>query len=257
MDELQATNAQLVADMKRIVSSLSELVQTMPVPSASSSGDDDRPAAAPAAEPTPDSVACQVRHPGALCCTKTTTRQSPDGQSVTITLETVAKLSSDSSAQRALGAEALATLAAQAVLGTASSLCRAKTAEAQGHVHPHEAVQQHAALRAILADGDILSAQRNAVSEFGHESFLLVVRRRVWQSCPFPSCPGRSPAACECCQTSGLRAPLLLPPTLPRPPPCSCATPSRASGCAPCSSRGPPGMEGAGTGPPSSGWRTS
>ena len=186
VEQLQATNEQLVADMKRIVSSLSELVQTMPAASLSaSSGDDDQPGssgrgtAASAAvierEPPPDSVACQVRHPGALCCTKTTTRPSADGRSVTITLETVAKLSSDSSAQRALGTDDLATLAAQAVLGTASSLCRAKTAEAQGLVHPQEAVQQHAALRAILADGEVLSAQRNATSEFGHESFLLTV----------------------------------------------------------------------------------
>lgn len=47
----------------------------------------------------------------------------------------------------------------------------------QAHVHPAQRLQQHAELVRILNHGNVLAAERNRPSQFGHESYILVVRR--------------------------------------------------------------------------------
>jgi hypothetical protein len=69
------------------------------------------------------------------------------------------------------------TLASQALHGAAMEFWRSQSQATQGRVHPREHLQQHAELCRILGEGEIISADRNTPSEFGHESYMVQVRQ--------------------------------------------------------------------------------
>lgn len=74
-----------------------------------------------------------------------------------------------------LGTEELGALASQALVAAASDHAHAEALRTQGHAYPEEQLQRHAEVTRILSEGRIISAARNKPSQFGHESFCMVV----------------------------------------------------------------------------------
>jgi hypothetical protein len=153
---------------------------------------------------------CVLQHPGALCCTTITESVDVEAGSATWTIQTTARWASSAggradegghlvrkavrelpcrifvprSCRRAcdggladsLGVEELGVLAAQALTAAAVENARVQAQLTQSHAHPEQHLQRHDEVTRILAEGHIVSAQRNKPSQFGHESFCLEVR---------------------------------------------------------------------------------
>jgi len=132
------------------------------------------PQAPPAHSSSKTTSSCVVQHPGALCCTTTEIHQAPDGDSVTIRVETTARATENAAASGAVGGDALIVLANQALVGATVEQLRASSRGVREHPLGLDAEIIHKELCRILGRGAIVNAARNPVtSQFGHESFVV------------------------------------------------------------------------------------
>ena len=202
ISDLQGANSQLQAEMDRLVVGLADLLHNIKHTSksdkallaamqptlnrpATTNGSSTIPSsslAAPASssDGTAATVSCVMQHPGALCCTRSTVREDPNGGAITISLETTAKATDDAAVRGLLSNEQLAGLAAQALLSAAAEHLCSRTRVINAHARPEGELLSHDELCAVLQSGEIVEAKSNpVVSQFGHESFIVQLQNEV------------------------------------------------------------------------------